>query len=189
MINGLPIHHNIAMLGPVLSSELIKYKLARLNTTLLAHQKLGLPLGQEPQEMKDTRTNMTKCLARQMRTLIEPWSKVISHANTVGKDVPSLIGSLNVTLQVFDQVLTEDGANLPDTMSDFSHEKTFFIRYTQRFCAIPMTKQEAWKKLGTPESLPYHQAMLPLVNNARFAKAFGCSLGTRMNPVRKCLVI
>ncbi len=73
-------------------------------------------------------------------------------------------------------------------IGDLTPGQLFFVAYAQNFC-----------ESGCPDALAYQysrtwytyapnrfRAIGPLVNSPEFADAFQCSLGSPMNPVKKC---
>jgi predicted metalloendopeptidase len=69
-----------------------------------------------------------------------------------------------------------------------SDDQLFFVAFAQLWCE-KMTEQAAVHQLMTdPHSLAWLRVRGTLSNHPHFAQAFGCPLGSPMNPQTKCSV-
>ncbi|KAH9513574.1 18S rRNA pseudouridine methyltransferase [Bulinus truncatus] len=69
-----------------------------------------------------------------------------------------------------------------------NHHQLFFLNYAQIWCG-KMRDEEAVRKIRiSAHSLGPIRVYGPLSNSKEFAKAFNCTLGSKMNPVHKCSV-
>ncbi|XP_059174583.1 neprilysin-1-like isoform X2 [Physella acuta] len=67
-----------------------------------------------------------------------------------------------------------------------SHNQLFFLNFAQIWCGL-MRDEEALRKIRTSaHSLGPIRVFGPLSNSKEFSQAYGCPLGSKMNPVHKC---
>jgi len=71
---------------------------------------------------------------------------------------------------------------------NLTHEQLFFLNYAQIWCGS-MRPEDAETKLMSSVHPPGPIRVVgPLSNSEDFAKAYGCPVGSKMNPVNKCSV-
>lgn len=76
--------------------------------------------------------------------------------------------------------------NLPGL--DLNHDQLFFLNYAQIWCGS-MRPEDALSKLRSSVHSPGAIRVLgPLSNSKEFAEAYGCPIGSPMNPSNKCNV-
>ncbi|KAH6933545.1 hypothetical protein HPB50_016071 [Hyalomma asiaticum] len=86
-----------------------------------------------------------------------------------------------VTLDAFNALaLSERTMLLPQSAGTaLSPEKAFFVAYCASNC-------DSGVKVFSRYAIGKGRCMVPIMNDARFAKAFGCSDTARMNPKNRC---
>ena len=71
---------------------------------------------------------------------------------------------------------------------NMTHDQLFFLNYAQIWCGS-MRPEDAETKIRSSVHSPGPIRVLgPLSNSHEFSQAYGCDLGTRMNPEKKCSV-
>lgn len=71
---------------------------------------------------------------------------------------------------------------------DLNHDQLFFLNYAQIWCGS-MRPEDALSKLRSSVHSPGVIRVLgPLSNSNEFAQAYGCPIGSPMNPSNKCSV-
>ncbi|KAJ1366406.1 Neprilysin-21 [Parelaphostrongylus tenuis] len=71
---------------------------------------------------------------------------------------------------------------------NFTSEQMFFLAYANNWCSMVRPKHYVQIILTDVHAPSKYRATIPLRNRIEFADAFGCSLGTPMNPENKCQV-
>ncbi|XP_050420480.1 neprilysin-1-like isoform X2 [Adelges cooleyi] len=69
-----------------------------------------------------------------------------------------------------------------------THDQLFFLNYAQIWCGSMRPEDALTKVRSSVHSPGPTRVWGPLSNSVDFAEAFGCPLGSRMNPVDKCVV-
>ena len=71
---------------------------------------------------------------------------------------------------------------------NMTHDQLFFLNYAQIWCGS-MRPEDAETKIRSSVHSPGPIRVLgPLSNSHEFSQAYGCDLGSRMNPEKKCSV-
>ncbi|KAH7955661.1 hypothetical protein HPB52_002804 [Rhipicephalus sanguineus] len=88
---------------------------------------------------------------------------------------------LLVTLDAFNALpVAERSVLLPDSAGvSLSPEKAFFVSYCASNC-------DSGAKTDPRYAIGQGRCMVPVMNDPRFSRAFGCSDTARMNPKDKC---
>ncbi|KAK8784989.1 hypothetical protein V5799_008648 [Amblyomma americanum] len=70
----------------------------------------------------------------------------------------------------------------------YTMDQVFFIAYALSRCEVSR-KRSMYSYLNPRETIPSRfRTIIPLMNFERFSEAFGCRVGTIMNPEQKCIV-
>lgn len=70
----------------------------------------------------------------------------------------------------------------------YTMDQVFFIAYALSRCEVSR-KRSMYSYLNPRETIPNRfRTIIPLMNFERFSEAFGCRVGTIMNPEQKCIV-
>ncbi|KAL1428447.1 hypothetical protein MTO96_002823 [Rhipicephalus appendiculatus] len=70
----------------------------------------------------------------------------------------------------------------------YTMDQIFFIAYALSRCEVAR-KRSMYSYLNPRETTPSrYRTIVPLMNFERFSEAFGCRVGTIMNPEQKCIV-
>lgn len=71
---------------------------------------------------------------------------------------------------------------------NYTSNKMFWLSFAHSFCE-KHTEEEFRKKFQDASQTPFEfRVMGSLSNSPDFAKDFNCSVGSRMNPARKCFL-
>ncbi|XP_055852769.1 neprilysin-4-like [Episyrphus balteatus] len=68
---------------------------------------------------------------------------------------------------------------------NLSQDQTFFLNFAQVQCA-KYEPRHYWNELNVRHPMAKYRVILPLQNFDEFSKVFNCSLGSAMNPEKKC---
>lgn len=70
---------------------------------------------------------------------------------------------------------------------DLSPEQIFFLGTAQIWCSV-LKEADYWKELTDDHTIDKYRVLGMMSNNADFAKAYNCPLGSKLNPPDKCKV-
>ncbi|KAH6933077.1 hypothetical protein HPB50_011857 [Hyalomma asiaticum] len=120
------------------------------------------------------------CLRRYHNEIDPPRRQDDLDDNLDSENMADFAGML-VTLDAFNALpLSERTMLLPQSAGTaLSPEKAFFVAYCASNC-------DSGVKVFPRYAIGKGRCMVPIMNDARFAKAFGCSDKARMNPKNRC---
>lgn len=130
-----------------------------------------------------------QCIISQAESVVEPQSKS-SYANATGilSEMLADIGAVNVSYTALQSHPNKDQV-LPGAAGKFSPAQLFFLSAANTWCHNAKTKSiKSTLEAGFGHPFNYHRVVVPVMNNYVFADAFKCKSGSRMNPVRKCVL-
>ncbi len=110
---------------------------------------------------------------------------------TLGENIADL-GGLRISEVAYDEWLASADGGVDDVLpalgEELSHKRLFYLGYALPWCAAHserMVRAHAAKDEHAPDRF---RVIGPLSNSPGFAEAWGCPLGSPMNPVNKCSV-
>ncbi|CAB3381597.1 Hypothetical predicted protein [Cloeon dipterum] len=121
----------------------------------------------------------------------------LNGAQTINENIADN-GGLREALLAYDRLKyrqTHNGTHvLPDPepyllgLTGFSHKQLFFLGFANMWCQKESPAHLSQKLSTDTHSPSHHRVLGSLTNNRDFAEAWQCPLGSRMNPVKKCIV-
>ncbi|PSN50274.1 hypothetical protein C0J52_02849 [Blattella germanica] len=106
----------------------------------------------------------------------------VNGANTVDENMADH-GGVQVSLLAY-QALKLNEPKLPG-FENYTHEKLFFLSVANFFCN-EMTEVAKEATLSDVHAPPAFRLLGTVTNSEEFSRIWGCPLGTKMNPRRKC---
>lgn len=71
-------------------------------------------------------------------------------------------------------------------LEQYSREQLFYVAAARPWCSLARPEFEVNGVRNDPHSPAKYRVLGAMVNNEDFSKAFGCPVGSRMNPAEKC---
>lgn len=113
------------------------------------------------------------------------FGKHVSGKITLGENIADN-GGLKASYNAYKEWEKKNGPEQPLPLLNMSQDQTFFMAFAQNWCAS-IRKQAAIVRLDEdPHSPNKFRVLGTVINFPPFANAFNCSLGSKMNPVKKC---
>ncbi|CAB3381598.1 Hypothetical predicted protein [Cloeon dipterum] len=122
----------------------------------------------------------------------------LNSIQTISENIAD-IGGLREALLAYDlfknrQMHNVNGTEaLPDpepylpVLTSYSHKQLFFLGFSNMWCQKESPAHLSQKLSTDAHSLSHQRVLSTLANNRDFAEAWQCPLGSRMNPVKKCI--
>ncbi|KAJ7373661.1 hypothetical protein OS493_011270 [Desmophyllum pertusum] len=126
------------------------------------------------------------CLVQQYNGY-EVFGKNIDGIQTLNENIADN-GGIKLAYEAYQSWVKDNKkeGRLPDL--GFSVDQLFFIGFATPWCSV-YKKQSALHQLEVdPHSYPKYRVLGPLSNFKKFAEAFSCRSGSKMNPYKKCSV-
>lgn len=73
-------------------------------------------------------------------------------------------------------------------MEAFTPEQLFFVRYARTWCANYSNESMSMAVDTDDHSPELYRVNVPLANFEHFSRAYDCPVGSRMNPLKKCVL-
>ncbi|XP_077520327.1 neprilysin-1-like [Amblyomma americanum] len=120
------------------------------------------------------------CVRKQHYQIDPPRRQAVLDDFLDSENMADLVG-LIIANDAFDALPpTERNMGVPNDNAMLSPEQAFFVSFCASLCDIQNKAQTGRYAIGPG------RCMVPLMNNPRFAKAFGCGDTAFMNPSQKC---
>lgn len=105
---------------------------------------------------------------------------------TVGENIADN-GGLREAYKAYQIYSEKNGRRrLPGELGQYTNDQLFFLAAGRIWCTKERPGNTAARR--NPHSPPEFRVDGSMMNFDEFAKAFKCASGTRMNPVKKCVV-
>ncbi|CEF70743.1 Phosphate-regulating neutral endopeptidase [Strongyloides ratti] len=131
-----------------------------------------------------------KCLEKQYNsTQEEVTGKYINGLLTLRENIADNNG-IKISHQTFMKYLKDIGGEEPKIpgFEKYTPEQLFFINFARSFCSYTSDKNKIEKRLKDDHAPNKNRIIVTLGNYKPFSNAFNCKLGTKMNPIHKCLL-
>lgn len=129
------------------------------------------------------------CIEKQYSNYVVPEANMkINGRTTVGENIADN-GGLKQSFRAYKNWIHKRGYEEPLLPGlNFTHDQLFFLGFAQVWCGN-MRPQYAHNRILTGAHSPGRFRVIGTLHNSRdFSKAFKCSLGSYMNPEKKCTV-
>lgn len=131
-----------------------------------------------------------KCLVDVYSRQNANWpSGKINGNSTLNENLADLIG-LNMAFEIFKNRSQPEPAKvpLPEAIQDMDDDRLFFLSYANVHCSNDVNQVPVELDLGIRSPRKF-RVNVPLAQSEKFAQAFKCKPGSKMNPVEKCSFI
>ncbi|CAI5440565.1 unnamed protein product [Caenorhabditis angaria] len=127
------------------------------------------------------------CLIEQYGTFKYPGFDVyLNGSNTVRENFADILAS-KIIYRLFEEYkATEKNPQLLPSLSDYNLEQQFFMRAAQTWCENELNEEAIRIYEKDTHSAGMFRVRGMTMNSQRFAEAFGCPVGSPMNPQDKC---
>ena len=132
--------------------------------------------------------SLTELIVKQYSDIIDETTGMhLNGANTQGENIADNGGIRQAYGALFESDKTSVHPALPH-MESFSPEKMFFLSHANVWCSLIRPDELRLSINGDPHSAPEYRTNVPFMNFEKFAQAFACPQGSRMNPAEKVRV-
>ena len=105
---------------------------------------------------------------------------------TLGENIGD-IGGVKEALAAF-KALEERTGDTAASIEGLTNEQLFFVSWGQVWCTVASEEYERQQVTTDPHSPARFRVNGPLTQNADFAEAFSCEVGSTMAPAERCVV-
>jgi len=128
----------------------------------------------------------TECLVNQYNNY-QVFGEYIDGKQTLNENIADN-GGVKLAYDAYQSWVKDNGkeGRLPGL--DFSVDQLFFIGFAMPWCSVYKKQAALFQLKSDPHSYPKYRVLGPLSNFKKFADAFSCKSGSRMNPYTKCSV-
>ncbi|KAG0422359.1 hypothetical protein HPB47_001803 [Ixodes persulcatus] len=172
-------HLHVPRVGPRLFRELYR---------LLYHEAINFDLSKVSADESRYLDAVRLCLEKQYKELSFNPSRVpLNSAKTSLSDLLDLLSVRTAFAAYLQHLSAHDGDYRLGTAPNLSGQQLFFIYYARSMCEKLNPRFMVKQMTHGPVSPAWFRVNGPLRNMQDFSLAFGCSPGTNMNPMPKCI--
>ncbi|CAN7994198.1 unnamed protein product [Ixodes hexagonus] len=172
-------HLHVPRVGPRVFRELYR---------LVYHEAINFDLDRASSDESRYIDAARLCLERQYKELSFNPSRVpLNSARTSVSDLLDLLSVRTAFAAYVEHLSAHDGDYRLGTAPNLSGQQLFFIYYARSMCEKLNPRFMVKQMTHGPVSPAWYRVNGPLRNMQDFATAFGCSPGTNMNPMPKCI--
>lgn len=106
---------------------------------------------------------------------------------TLGENIADN-GAIKQAFEAYKEWVKRNGEEPQQPAVNFTNEQLFFISAAQVDCGAALEPVALKKIEQATHTLEHWRVIGEMSNSKEFAKAFNCSLGSKMNPQKKCSI-
>ncbi|CAI5442901.1 unnamed protein product [Caenorhabditis angaria] len=128
-----------------------------------------------------------KCVEKQFDQFQFPDGTFSKGSRTIKEDISDKIG-FDIAFRIFKKLESNSTFQQLPGLENFTPEQLFFQRLGQVWCTKKMTNEKIRSFGKDVHSAPKFRTNGMMQNSKDFSRAFGCELGSPMNPKIKCQI-
>ncbi|GAB6026306.1 Peptidase M13 [Chamberlinius hualienensis] len=126
----------------------------------------------------------TQCMVDQYSNYTENGEN-LNGRQTLGENIADN-GGIKAAFKAYEDWILLKGEELPLPGVNLTHRQLFFIGFSQVWCSSSTSQATHLQIVNDPHSLSKFRVLGTLKNSYDFANNFNCTVGSSMNPAKKC---